>query len=104
MADMIETNGLKVARVLFDFIEKDVLPGTGIASGAFWSGFAKLAGDLAPKNRALLARRDDLQHQIDQWHIARRGKVFDRSEYENFLRGIGYLEQEGADFSVTTPE
>jgi malate synthase len=102
MADMVETNGLKVARVLFDFIEMDVLPGTGIASGAFWSGFAKLAGDLAPKNRALLARRDDLQHQIDEWHIARRGKLFDRADYESFLRGIGYLEPEGADFSVTT--
>ena len=104
MADMVEVHGLKVAAVLFDFIEKDVLPGTGLASDAFWSGFAKLAGDLEPKNRALLARRDALQSQIDEWHEARRGKPVDRAEYESFLRQIGYLEPEGADFSVTTPE
>jgi malate synthase len=104
MADMVEVHGLKVAAVLFDFIEKDVLPGTGLASDTFWSGFAKLAGDLEPKNRALLARRDALQSQIDEWHEARRGKPVDRAEYESFLRGIGYLENEGADFSITTPE
>ena len=104
MAQTVSTNGLNVARVLDDFIEKDVLPGTGIAADAFWSGFAKLTATLAPKNRALLARRDDLQRQIDEWHIARRGKLFDKTEYESFLRNIGYLEPEGADFAVTTPE
>src|SRR6185437_1594815 len=104
MAETVSTHGLKVARVLFDFIEKEVLPGTGVASDAFWAGFAKLTEDLAPKNRALLARRDDLQLQIDEWHRARRGKPFDREAYESFLRNIGYLEAEGADFSVTTPD
>ena len=104
MTGRVEAHGLKVARVLFDFIEKEVLPGTGIAADAFWSGFARLTGDLALKNRALLARRDDLQQQIDAWHVARRGKLFDRAEYESFLRNIGYLEAEGPDFSVTTPE
>jgi malate synthase len=104
MAETVSLHGLKVARVLHDFIEKDVLPGLGLAGGAFWSGFAKLAGDLAPKNRTLLARRDDLQRQIDEWHIGRRGKVFAPAEYETFLRGIGYLEPDGADFSVATPE
>ena len=104
MPDTVATHGLKVAKVLYDFIEKDALPGTGIASDAFWSGFAKLAHDLAPKNRALLARRDQLQEQIDEWHAARRGKAFDKAEYEAFLRNIGYLEPEGADFAITTPE
>ena len=104
MSDTIATNGLTVAKVLYDFVEKEALPGTGIASDAFWSGFAKLAHDLAPKNRALLARRDQLQEQIDEWHTARRGKVFDVAEYESFLRGIGYLEAEGPDFAITTPE
>ena len=103
MTDIVSTHGLKVARVLHDFIEREVLPGTGIAADAFWSGFAKLAGDLAPKNRALLARRE-LQQKIDEWHTARRGKLFDRAEYERFLRSIGYLEPEGPDFSVTTPQ
>ena len=104
MPDTVATNGLKVAKSLYDFIEKDALPGTGIASDAFWSGFAKLVHDLAPKNRALLAKRDQLQEQIDEWHIARRGKLFDVKEYESFLRNIGYLEKEGPDFSITTPE
>ncbi|HWY60751.1 MAG TPA: malate synthase G [Rhizomicrobium sp.] len=104
MTDYVAAHGLKVSRILFDFIEKDVLPGTGIAADAFWGGFAKLANDLAPKNRALLATRDRLQSQIDEWHAARRGKIFDRDDYESFLRSIGYLEPEGADFSVTTPE
>src|ERR1700679_719841 len=104
MTDTVATHGLKVAKVLYDFVEKEALPGTGIASDAFWSGFAKLAHDLAPKNRALLAKRDQLQEQIDEWHVARRGKIFDKPEYEAFLRGIGYLEPEGADFTITTPE
>ena len=104
MPDAIATNGLKVAKILYDFVEKEALPGTGIASDAFWSGFAKLAHDLTPKNRALLATRDKLQEQIDEWHIARRGKIFDVAEYESFLRNIGYLEKEGPDFSITTPE
>jgi malate synthase len=104
MTDTVATHGLKVAKVLYDFIEKEALPGTGIASDAFWSGFAKLTRDLAPKNRALLARRDQLQEQIDEWHTARRGKIFDKPEYEAFLRSIGYLEQDGPDFTITTPE
>ena len=104
MTDYVAAHGLKVSRILFDFIEKDVLPGTGIAADAFWGGFAKLANDLAPKNRALLATRDRLQSQIDEWHIARRGKPIDRGEYESFLRGISYLQPEGPDFSITTPE
>jgi malate synthase len=104
MADRITVHGLAVAPLLFDFIEKEALPGTGIASDAFWRGFAELANKLAPKNRALLAIRDKLQSQIDEWHEARRGKEIDRAEYENFLRAIGYLEPEGADFSITTPE
>jgi malate synthase len=104
MADRITVHGLAVAPLLFDFIEKEALPGTGIASDAFWRGFAALANKLAPRNRALLATRDKLQSQIDEWHEARRGKVIDRTEYEKFLRSIGYLEAEGADFSITTPE
>jgi len=104
MTDTVAIHGLKVAKVLHDFIENEALPGTGISSDAFWRGFAKFAHDLAPKNRALLARRDQLQEQIDEWHTARRGKIFEKAEYEAFLRNIGYLEPEGADFAITTPE
>ena len=92
MSEPVSTHGLKVAKVLYDFVEGEVLPGTGIGGDAFWQGFAKLAVDLAPKNRALLATRDRLQSQIDEWHEARRGKPVNLEEYESFLRGIGYLE------------
>jgi malate synthase len=104
MADRITVHGLSVAPVLFDFIEKEALPGTGIASDAFWRGFSDLANRLAPRNRALLAVRDRLQSQIDEWHTARRGKAIDKAAYESFLRSIGYLEPEGPDFTITTPE
>ena len=104
MTDRVQIHGLQVARILFDFVEKDVMPGTGIPSGNFWSGFAGLANALTPKNRALLATRDQLQSQIDEWHDARRGKTLDRAEYEAFLRAIGYLLPEGPDFTITTPD
>jgi malate synthase len=103
MPDTVSIHGLKVAKVLYDFINGEALAGTGIDSDAFWQGFAKLAGDLEPKNRALLATRDQLQSQIDEWHEARRGKPISMEEYESFLRGIGYLEAEGPDFTITTP-
>jgi hypothetical protein len=78
------------------------LPGTGVTETAFWSGFAALLADLAPKNRALLARRDDLQAQIDAWHIARRGQPHDHAAYKAFLAEIGYLLPEGPDFQIDT--
>jgi malate synthase len=94
--------GLKVAEVLHDFIEREVLPGTGIEAAAFWSGFDKLVRRMAPRNRALLHKRDELQAKIDTWHRAYRGKPLDRSAYAAFLREIGYLEPEGRDFKVDT--
>ncbi len=104
MPDAVSTHGLQVQKVLFDIIETKALPGTGLSSDAFWSGFARLANTLAPQNRALLAIRDKLQSQIDEWHIARRGKALDANAYESFLRDIGYLLPEGPDFSITTPQ
>ena len=74
----------------------------GIGADHFWSGFAALVTDLAPKNRALLARRDDLQARIDAWHIAQRGRPHDFAAYKTFLKEIGYLQPEGADFQIDT--
>jgi malate synthase len=96
--------GLKVTEVLHDFIEQEVLPGTGIEAGAFWAGFDKLVRRFAPRNRALLRRRDALQAAIDAWHREHRGTAFDRPAYAAFLRDIGYLEPEGPDFKVDTPD
>src|SRR5688572_9889940 len=94
--------GLKVAEVLHDFVELEVLPGTGIEAPALWAGFDKLVRRLAPRNRALLRRRDALQSAIDAWHRKHRGTTFDRPAYAAFLRDIGYLEPEGPDFTVDT--
>ena len=96
------THGLQVATPLLTFIEADALPGTGVTADAFWSGFAALVTDLAPRNHALLARRDELQTQIDSWHDEHRGKPHDQAAYESFLRDIGYLLPEPAPFSVQT--
>ena len=102
MADMIDRAGLQVDGALARFIDDEVLAPLGKDAGAFWQGFAALLAEFAPRNRALLARRDELQLAIDQWHLARAGKSLDHAEYEAFLREIGYLVPEPAPFHVTT--
>ncbi|MEO1293887.1 MAG: malate synthase G, partial [Pseudomonadota bacterium] len=93
---------LRVAPELRAFLESEALPGTGLDPAAFWAGFDALVHDLSPTNRALLAKRSEVQHKIDQWHMQRRGDAIDPAEYEAFLREIGYLVPEGAPFAVET--
>jgi malate synthase len=100
--DYVNAGGLRVARRLYDFVTAEAVPGTGIDAKMFWQGFGALIHDLAPRNRALLDRRDELQGQIDAWHLDHRGKRFDCGAYLKFLRGIGYLQPEPADFSIGT--
>ncbi|MBO0905609.1 malate synthase G [Jiella sonneratiae] len=102
MPEMIEIGGLKVAENLKRFIDEEALPGTGIETEAFWSGFSDILNSLAPKNRALLAERERLQTAIDEWHRERRGKQIDQKAYQAFLREIGYLLPEGPDFRIET--
>jgi len=102
MSERIDAGGLSVARPLYELIRDEIAPGTGIEPEAFWTALAGIVDDLGPRNRALLRRRDELQAQIDQWHLARRGQPVDLPAYRAFLAGIGYLEPEGPDFSVTT--
>ena len=89
--DRIECAGLQVAPELHAFLEDEALPGTGVSPHAFWSGLAGLLRALAPKNAALLARRDELQAEIDDWHRSHPGLPIDAVAYEAFLRDIGYL-------------
>ncbi|HEX3403445.1 MAG TPA: malate synthase G [Acetobacteraceae bacterium] len=100
--ETVAAGDLRIARPLFDFIDTEAIPGTGITAEAFWQGFAALVRDLAPHNKALLDRRDELQCQIDAWHLGNRGKPTDAGAYREFLRGIGYLQAEPADFAIGT--
>ena len=84
-------HGLQVATELHDFVEHEVLPGTGVDGEAFWAGFSRLVADLAPKNAALLAERDRLQTELDAWHRAHPGPIADMAGYRQFLERIGYL-------------
>ena len=94
--------GLQVDEQLATFLETQVLAPLGRDADAFWQGFAALLADFAPRNKALLAKREDLQAQIDTWHTERRGKAHDAGEYEAFLRKIGYLVPEPGDFLIGT--
>ncbi len=98
----ISVSGLGIDQELYDFVNTEALPGTGIAADAFWSGLAKILGDLAPRTAALLAKRDELQAKIDAWHVAHKGKAHDQAAYEAFLKEIGYLLPEPAPFSIRT--
>jgi len=102
MRDYQSVGGLKVAKPLYDFIAAKALPGTGVSAGAFWAGFEYLIDEFAPQIAAQLRIRDDLQDKIDAYHIGHRGRPFDPSDYEHFLREIGYLVPEPPDFSIAT--
>ena len=102
MTERVQVGGLQVAKALYDFVTNEAIPGTGVAAEAFWAGAASVIHDLAPKNRALLAKRDEIQAKIDAWHQARKGQAHDAVAYKAFLQEIGYLLPEPADFKVTT--
>ena len=102
MTEHVQVGGLQVAKVLFDFENNEAIPGTGLNADQFWAGADKVIHDLAPKNKALLAKRDDLQARIDAWHQTHAGKAHDAVAYKAFLQDIGYLQPEAADFQATT--
>jgi len=97
-----ERGGLRVSRELAQLIEGDLAPGLGIDAAQFWTGFAALLDELVPVNQSLLARRDQLQSDIDAWHRARRGQPLDVAEHEAHLVKLGYLVPEGPDFQIGT--
>ncbi|KIC15867.1 malate synthase G [Leisingera sp. ANG-Vp] len=98
----VEKQGIQVAPELAEFIEKQALPGTGVEADAFWKGLAELVNTFGPENRALIAKREEIQAKIDAWHIANRDKPHDHEGYKAFLTDIGYLLPEGADFEIET--
>src|SRR5690606_12409160 len=98
----IEKSGLKVDSLLVDFIEKEAIPGTKVTPEAFWSGLAGLVKNFAPRNRELLAIRDKLQSQIDDWHRNNGPVAANPDGYQRFLKDIGYLVDEPGDFTIET--
>jgi malate synthase len=98
MNERIKHGELEIAQSLYNLVANDIAPGTGIEPAAFWSSFEKVVAELAPKNKALLAKRDALQAKIDAWHQS--NPKFDFAAYKSFLKEIGYLVEEGADFQV----
>ena len=102
MTDRIQEGGLQVASSLHQLLANEIAPGTGVAPADFWAALEAIVSDLAPKNRDLLAKRDDLQAKIDAWHRANPGAGYNRAAYKAFLQEIGYLLPEGGDFAITT--
>ncbi|MEG1232679.1 MAG: malate synthase G [Acinetobacter sp.] len=99
MTARIQKGKLAIAKELYDFIENEALPGSGIDSETYWKNFEQVVVDLSPKNKALLAKRDDLQAKIDEWH---RNNKFELEAYKAFLKEIGYLLPEVEDFQIST--
>lgn len=95
----IQKGTLAIDKILFDFIENEALPLAKLDSDTYWRNFEQVVQDLTPKNKALLARRDEFQAQIDNWH---RNNAYEPTAYKAFLTDIGYLEPEVADFEITT--
>ncbi|UNU73996.1 malate synthase G [Moraxella nasovis] len=99
MTDRIQKGTLAIDKILFDFIEQEALPVARIDSNTYWQNFEQVVRDLTPKNKALLAKRDELQAKIDEWH---KNNPYELSAYKSFLTDIGYLEPEVDDFQITT--
>jgi malate synthase len=95
-----EAGGLRIARSLHDFVVQEAMPGTGVEATCFWDGLGGLIREFAPRNKALLAKRDALQAHIDDWH--RRHRKFDLTSYVQFLRRIDYLVPEPPNVTVGT--
>ncbi|TQR61869.1 malate synthase G [Acinetobacter sp. RF14B] len=99
MTARIQKGKLAIAKELYDFIENEALPGSGLDSETYWKNFEQVVVDLSPKNKALLAKRDEIQAKIDEWH---RNNTFELQAYKAFLTEIGYLLPEVEDFRIST--
>ena len=102
MTERVQVGGLQVAKNLFDFVNNEAIPGTGVDADKFWAEFDKIVHELAPRNRELLAKRDDIQEKMDGWYRNHKGQPFNMDEYKSFLKEIGYLVDEPGEFKIST--
>ncbi|MCK0164539.1 malate synthase G [Marinobacter sp. S6332] len=102
MTERVQLGGIQVAKNLYDFVNNEAIPGTGLDADKFWAEFDKIVNDLAPRNRELLAKRESIQKQMDSWNRDHKGQKLDMAAYKSFLKEIGYLVDEPADFRIST--
>ena len=102
MTNRVQVGSLSVAKVLYDFINEQAIPGTGVSSEKFWTELEAIVTELGPKNRKLLEKRDQIQAQLDEYHKTRQNQPIDLTEYKAFLQEINYLLPETEDFQVST--
>jgi malate synthase len=102
ISEYVDIAGLQVATPLYELVRDEITPGTTISDESVWQSFAQIIADLTPKNEALLARRVELEKQINEWHLARKGQLHDAEAYKQFLYDIGYLVKENGNFQITT--
>ena len=98
----INVNNLKIDKELLNFINQEVIPDLDINIDKFWNGFDKVVHELAPINKKLLERRDEIQKKIDQWHLSKKDLSFNQDEYTKFLKSINYIVEEKEDFKIST--
>ncbi len=104
MANMIDKNGLKVSSTLLNFINNEAIPNTNINIDNFWNKFSNVVHELSPINKALIQKREVIQKKIDDWHKSNKAKDFNKIEYHNFLKSIGYLIDEKDEFNIETAD
>ena len=100
--EYLKVSNLSVSKNLYDFINNEALPNSGISSNQFWRGLSSSLEILVPINKKLLDDRRKLQLEIDRWHLNNNKNTFDLDGYETFLKKIGYLKKEGPDFKIKT--
>ena len=98
----IDVGSLKVDDNLLDFINKEAIPGTGVDAKKFWQSFDKTVHELVPLNRNLIKKRDEIQTELNKWHLSRKGTDINKKDYFNFLKSINYIIQEKEDFKIET--
>ena len=98
----IKIQNFSVSKILFDFINNELLKGTHIKKNKFWDGFSKAVAKLAPKNKKILEKREKIQKSIDTWHLERKYQKLNLKEYTKFLKKIGYLLKPGPNFKILT--
>lgn len=102
MTERVQLGGIQVAKNLYDFVNNEAIPGTGLDADKFWAEFDRIVNDLAPRNRELLAKRDAIQEKMDSWNRDHKGQKLDMAAYKSFLKEIGYLVEEPGDFRIST--